>query len=891
MNSTGSGAPRRWIGALPAILGVFIALVIFSSYSNTFSSPPYLDDFHSFINVRAFYPHSISFSEITALSRTQFGWARFLPDLTFALNNYLGGSLLVYFHAVNILIHMLAFFAFLWFARLTLAAGEFQSALPVSNNQDSPADRSESTKAGETPGLLWHSDDDGAGNNIFFGLLSVCIAAIWAVSPVQTSAVTYLVQRMASMQALFFTLSAACFIKARFLSRPRLEAASERTISVAKRRKATVFYFLCVLSGLCAALSKENSAMLPVVLAVIDIWFFDSAWVKKAVGLFHKTGWKLRVFASVALVSLFYYFFYQKLFTIFSQYDTRNFTMGERLLTEARVVVWYMSLLLWPAPSRLSMQHDPRISTSFFHPLTTFPAILFICVLFLLAVRFRKSFAVITFGIIWFFLNLIIESTVIPLELVFEHRLYLPSMGFYLAVVTLFAFLLRKAARRMPGAEFAKALFSLLLVCVSLFAIMTFLRNNVWKDTISIHLDTVEKAPDNARANADYASNLFVLGQHEEGLKYANRALELAKTGVEYDGLAQNVVILALKQEGKRAAAVERATKFLQADVAKSVNMDFLPCLCGNVARICLSESKPKEAYKWALTSLMFTQASAPGSFYKVHFAEWVLVRLFSRYNLVEIDPTLAASLAPYLPARYLTAGEKGTTCSLPEAKNEVLGLKAPGVCSVSARPPASVNPGVLAAIVLDAHGEEGYARMILQREFQKNPADPLIKAELAKLAEEDAKNLVQRKCWNVFDNYEWHPFSWFNFNMAVAYLVQTHQPKFFLRIGENRLDAALRMAPENPDARLLKAWYLFGQNKAAKAAMEVQKLLAANPQNSKLWLASGFFLAQAGDKNGAEAALKKVVELYPGYPHRYFVQDFRSRLRTGKSILAAAVQ
>ena len=271
----------------------------------------------------------------------------------------------------------------------------------------------------------------------------LCVAAIWALSPLQTSAVTYLVQRMASMQALFFTLSVACFIKARLLSGK-------------KTRSAAIFYFLCALTALCSFLSKENSAVLPIALALTDIWFFDSAWLKKTWTMCRKTGWKLRTAAIAVLLSSSFYGFTVVLPKLLSSYAYRDFTLAERLLTEARVVVWYMSLLLWPNPARLSMEHDFEISTSLFSPLTTFPALLLIGALIFLAIRFRKRFPVATFGIAWFFLNLVIESTIIPLELVFEHRLYLPSMGFYLSAAALLRDSFPQGFKTAPGSRIRK---------------------------------------------------------------------------------------------------------------------------------------------------------------------------------------------------------------------------------------------------------------------------------------------------------------------------------------------------------------------------------------------------------------------------------------------------
>ncbi len=123
-------------------------------------------------------------------------------------------------------------------------------------------------------------------------------------------------------------------------------------------------------------------------------------------------------------------------------YSSRHFTMLERLLTETRIVVWYLSLLLWPAPSRMSIEHDVELSTSLLNPLTTLPAMIFLGVLCWLILRYRRRYPLLSYGGAWFFLNLVIESTVVPLELIFEHRLYLPSVGFCLVAGCGFASLL-----------------------------------------------------------------------------------------------------------------------------------------------------------------------------------------------------------------------------------------------------------------------------------------------------------------------------------------------------------------------------------------------------------------------------------------------------------------
>ncbi|MGA2226083.1 MAG: tetratricopeptide repeat protein, partial [Syntrophobacteraceae bacterium] len=83
--------------------------------------------------------------------------------------------------------------------------------------------------------------------------------------------------------------------------------------------------------------------------------------------------------------------------------------------------------------------------------------------------------------------------------------------------------------------------------------------------------------------------------------------------------------------------------------------------------------------------------------------------------------------------------------------------------------------------------------------------------------------------------------------------------------------------------------WYLYNQDDAGHAVEAVRKVLEVDPENSNAWLAMGFFLARAGDSAGSITAFEKVIELYPGYPKRFIVEEFCRQLRQGKSIESAS--
>ena len=125
-------------------------------------------------------------------------------------------------------------------------------------------------------------------------------------------------------------------------------------------------------------------------------------------------------------------------FKTLRDYVFGEFTMGQRLLTQTRVVLYYLSLIFYPNPSRLNLDYDFPLSYSLFNPFTTFLSLILIIGLIALGVYLAKKQRLISFCIFWFLGNLVIESSVIPLAIIFEHRIYMPSMFVFLLIVILF---------------------------------------------------------------------------------------------------------------------------------------------------------------------------------------------------------------------------------------------------------------------------------------------------------------------------------------------------------------------------------------------------------------------------------------------------------------------
>lgn len=274
------------------------------------------------------------------------------------------------------------------------------------------------------------------------------------------------------MAAMFYILSFLLYAKWRL---------------VKEKHRTWPWFAGCVLAGLLALGSKETAATLPFFILLYEWYFFQDlskTWLRRSIPYVIGT---LILFGLLA----FAYMGPNPFERILSGYATRDFTLAQRVLTEFRVVIYYICLLAYPHPFRLNLDHDFSLSYSFMDPITTSLSLISIMALIALAVLIARNERLISFGILWFFGNLAIESSVIPLEIMFEHRVYLPSMFFFLSIVVL--------AYRFIRPYWDWVVVVVLIAVTLLFSMWTYERNSVWRDPIIFWSDVVKKSPDKAR--------------------------------------------------------------------------------------------------------------------------------------------------------------------------------------------------------------------------------------------------------------------------------------------------------------------------------------------------------------------------------------------------------
>jgi len=451
-------------------------------YSNALQGPFVFDDLHDirvnqFIRLDSFGLQGLYDAAFSSPSTT-----RPVANISFALNYYTGGDDVIGFHLTNIAIHLVCGFLVYFITLLTLRQ------IAIIQNQGSQ-----------------HLSDHS------MILMAVFTAFIFIAHPIQTQSVTYIVQRMSSLAALFYFLSLLLYILGR-----RVEL----------NRRRWYLWLGCLGSWILALGSKQTAITLPIIVILYEWYFFqdlNKGWIKQNIINF------LGLILILILIGLIY-LGVNPIDRILSGYDSRDFSIGERLLTQFRVLVYYISLLFYPHPSRLNLLHEFPLSYSLLQPVTTLFSLLFLTGLLGLAIALAQRQRLISFCILWFFINLLITSSVIALEIIFEHRLYLPMFGFAMAT----SYLLFKGL-----AEKKRYIVASVAIVIAL-GIGTYSRNKVWVDRVGLWRDVISKNPQSHRGHYNLGQIFAAQEDMDKALTHFQYALQLKPhfTWIQYN-LAQ----------------------------------------------------------------------------------------------------------------------------------------------------------------------------------------------------------------------------------------------------------------------------------------------------------------------------------------------------------------
>lgn len=453
--------------------------------------------------------------------------------------------------------------------------------------------------------------------------VALLTAGFWLLHPLMLSTTLYVIQRMAQLPLLFSLLAIIGYFKGRaLLAVYPLKAYLIMTLSIG-------------LGTILATFSKENGALLPLLILVIEFCNPNKN---------HKPMWQWRAVClwlpSLAIVAL----LARAIDFSSDPWPNRNFNQIERLLTEGRIVVDYLAQLVIPRIEGYGFFQDGfLVSKGWLSPPTTLFSILFLLALLISSLLVRKKYPLITLAILFFFAAHLMESTFIGLELYFEHRNYVAAIFLFLPLaIGLYAL------SEMIKPSVVIFISVLLLAFV---AAMTWQRAILWSDTTRLQLFWAQNSPNSARGRDFIARKLIDNQQYGEAIHFLENAiqqhpdsgvlsfgllsLKISKGVVTHQDFLQTAQSIALQRVEYQNTQILRGIVFFVLDdplLAKqysndlihildalmknrsySNNADVMSIITFLKASILLAQDKPLDAYQHFSQALMLSGEPATG--------------------------------------------------------------------------------------------------------------------------------------------------------------------------------------------------------------------------------------------------------------------------------------
>jgi len=440
-------------------------------YFPSLSVPFYLDDYPSIVENTAIH-------DITQLDRIWgFYFPRFIGYLSFSLSYTLGGESTFGYHIFNLMVHFLAGTGVFLLSRTLLIAASSTT------------------------------DEHNDSNKLYFYTIPFLTALFFLINPQQTQAVTYIVQRLSSMSAMFYIFALLSYSYARLNNKPIL------------------FIATLMLTGL-AFFTKQNTATLPVALLMIELIFFQKL---------NKSQWIKLLIISVPLLIGFAVFVYQyfdlsleRLDYLTRSLQTESLTREQYFATQV-MIVWHYIIQFF-IPLDLHLDYDYPVQQSLFS-LQVILSLIAHIVLLVAAFIYRKKQPLIFFAAVFYYLAHLIESSIVPIpDIVFEHRTYLPNLGLSILCASLIHLVLQNQ-------QWQKMVLIVLAFLLIWFSYLTYSRNTLWTQPIEFYLNETQHSPKKERVWADLGKYYLKEKKFNEALKSFATALNLGRDGNSVNAL------------------------------------------------------------------------------------------------------------------------------------------------------------------------------------------------------------------------------------------------------------------------------------------------------------------------------------------------------------------
>lgn len=578
---------------------IIILVLIPLAYSNILHAPFVLDD------------HFIDPQKDVENIRILWIEARHITNLSFALNNSLGWGI-AGFHIFNIFLHMLNVILIYYLFYLTLR-------LPSQQNSMS--------------GIL--------------RFIPLFVAAVFALHPIQTNAVTYITQRATVLAAFFCLLSLIFYIKG--------------ALSGNNKLSFVVFYPISFVFLLLGLISKEQVIVFPVIILLYDLFFLSSfQWKTIRHRLIFITG----ISVLIVFIAIFKFNAMETLNNIVSIFARLNtpippnfwtatdvfWTVYQHILTEFRVICRYLSLLILPLPSRMVFDFGPSypISTGLLSPVTTFLSIFFLVSLLALSIRYAKRHPFFSFGILFYFIAISVESFIaIGSDIYFEHRNYLPSIGFFLSISYITLSLIQKSGYHR--------LSCVLILILLVLPTLTYTRNSTWQSEESLWQDTIQKAPSNKRALFSLGYAYMENGKFTQALDIFKKSLNILPHRESFDLNVYSKLVELYFHLGRKREMLEtiRLLEELSSNRDMNLHTAALSFYIGNAYFWYGDMEKSGEFLRNALPSLRNKK-----NLFSAHILLGQIELRYGNFQQAQRHLELAQSLAPKSPVPLLHLGD-----------------------------------------------------------------------------------------------------------------------------------------------------------------------------------------------------------------------------------------
>lgn len=378
-------------------------------------------------------------------------------------------------------------------------------------------------------------------------------AGFWLLHPFLVSTTLYIVQRMAMLPVTFMLLGMVAYVWGRFRF--------DQTKSVLN----SLILMAAVFGGtLLAMLSKENGVLFLPLMALFEVFILQKYLQLKRLPK------KIKILLFYLPILILVIAFLVTLPGFMERYHAREFTAYERQLSQFRALTDYLYHIFVPKHFTYGVFTDGfKLSQSWFQPLSTFLSFIFICGLLLSAWMIRNRFIWISFSVFFFFIAHSIESTIIPLELYFEHRNYVAALFFGVPLGFGMVKLIDKT----------RVYYLIPLFILILLGFMTYIRSSVWSNNYKLYTMTMNKFPESVRAFTMTADIYARAGFQQRTISTLNKAikyhhdLSLQLNRLQYLCQRENLAVSGYEIYFNKLFQDFSSVKFTKEDMVSYINL------------------------------------------------------------------------------------------------------------------------------------------------------------------------------------------------------------------------------------------------------------------------------------------------------------------------------